>query len=257
LTFGDSCDLFEKDIIKILWNQLDLYELLIFNRDKYIFLYRKMPPATFDKMMKKIKPIHHNLSEIIDEIEAYKDLIVVRMKNFVDDRTKSIVKIASNNKAKGIKAIKDYTIHVTQTIEDPNVDLTAMNVPRPIRKDTKTDDVFKGGNPYDSIVQEIENMKSKNLDRLYGGKEDIRFDNGNQEDQMFAVGQVAERYDPDNYKKRKLSLDRKRHEIELNQIERKAYAMATRRRNFHQNRSKYFRRNLNKILHRDPRKNLV
>lgn len=187
-----------------------------------------MPPAIFDKMIKQIKPLHHNLTEVIGEIEAYRDLIVVRMKSFVDDRTKAIVQLASRNKSKGIKAIKDYTIHVSQTIHDPNADLSSMNLPRPLQEDTSTHNVFKGNNPYDDIVQEIENMKSKNVEIMHEGKKEINFGKGNPEDQKFAIGQAAALYEPENYKKRNLS--RKVEDLEERDIERKRYEMERRRR---------------------------
>lgn len=217
-----------------------------------------MPPATFDKMMKQIKPLHHNLTEVIGEIEAYRDLIVVRMKSFVDDRTKSIVQLASRNKSKGIKAIKDYTIHVSQTIHTPDADLSSMNLPGKLQEDTSTHNVFKGKNPYDDMVEEIENMKSNNHQVMHAGKEEIKFGQGNPEDQKFAIGQASQIYEPDNYdhKKRKLNLNRTVEKLEEKDIARKKYEMERRRR-FSQKRNQYLNRHTKGNSYRYGREGLI
>ena len=229
--------------------------MLLYNRDKYIFIYRRMPPQVYDNMIKLIKPLHKNLSDLIDEIEAYRNLMVCRLKDFVNDRTKAIVQLASKNKSKGIRSIKDYTINVTQTVTDPNIDLGIMNLPRPVRKDTKTDNVFQGTNPYDSMVEEIQKMKYKNLDKLYGGKEDIKFDKGNIHDQTFAIGQVAEQYNIDDFKKRKL-IDRKRENLEEKDLLRKKYEMERRKR-FEEKRRRFNRFNMRNKFYRHNQKGLI
>ena len=202
IPYSDACDLFETDMIKILWDQLDLYEMLVFNRDKYIFTYVKMPIETFDEMIKEIKEIAKDLSDMLDEVEAYKQLIVVRIKSFVDDKTHGIVELASSNKSKGIKKFKDYDIKIRQTVHDNSLDLSQMNLPRPILKDASTHNVFVGESPYPDLVQQIDHMKSENLQKVYGGAPQVTLDSGDKSDQRFAINQVLNGINSSNRKLR-------------------------------------------------------
>ena len=204
MIISDACDVFEKDMIKMLWDQMDIYELLVYNRDKYMFVYGKMPEPIYNELVKKIKSVAKDLEGLLDEITSHRDLTVVRIKSFVDDRTKSIINLAAQNKRTGIKKIQSYDLHITQTIKDDGMDLASMNLPRPIRRDEKVDNIFKESNPYDKISDDIETMKNSNLSELYGDDSRIYYDNGNEDDQKFVINKATTFVDNSKLRRRKL-----------------------------------------------------
>ena len=185
---SDSCDAFETDMMKILWDQMDIYKMMVFNRDKYLFVYGRMNPETFDKMMLEVKPVNEDLSALIDEVEAHRDLIVVRIKGFVDDRTKAIVNLANFNKRNGVESIKSYDVHITQTVKDNGISVASL--PSNVPLDTKTDNVF-GESPYPEMDEVIQNMRSQNLDGLYDESRNVNFDQGDHEPQEFVINQFT------------------------------------------------------------------
>ena len=215
---SDSCDAFETDMMKILWDQMDIYKMMVFNRDKYLFVYGRMDPKVFDDMMLQVKPVNQDLSDIIDEIEAHRDLIVVRIKGFVDDRTKAIVNLANFNKRNGIESIKSYDVHITKTVKDNGVSVASL--PSNIPLDTNIHQVFTES-PYPEMDQAIENMKTQNLNDIYEESRKINFDEGDHEPQEFVINQFTGD-NTDVPLTRKLSnfkrKDRKIKQLELNRI---------------------------------------
>jgi len=228
---SDACDLFERDLIKLLWDQMEIYKMMVFNRDKYMFVYGRMSAEIFDGMMKKIKPINDELSQLIDEIEAHRDLVVVKIKELVDDRTKAIVNLANYNKRNGVSKIKSYDLHITQTIKDDGI--SVAHLPNNLRLDTNTDHVF-GDSPYTDLDREIENMKAANLEGVYQDSKYISYDKGDITPQQFVINQISgdEHTVPIKRKlhrvKSNLRRDQEVRKMELNKIkhdlERKEYS---------------------------------
>jgi len=232
---SDACDLFERELIKLLWDQMEIYKMMVFNRDKYMFVYGRMSADTFDDMMLKIKPVNDELSQLIDEVEAHRDLVVVKIKEYVDDRTKSIVQLADYNKRNDIKAIKSYDVHITQTIKDNGI--SVAHLPNNIRQDTNTQDVF-GDSPYTDMDKEIENMKASNLEGVYEDSKRINFDEGDHEPQAFVINQITGEDVPLKRKLQRVkrySREKQIRKMELNDIKRHLESKEHHRYYRHQN----------------------
>ena len=88
---SEACDLVEHDAIKLLWHLMDFSHLMKFNKNKYTFVYRKMNPKVFSKLMKKFSPIKENLDELLEEIDALEDATLIRIERLVESRTKDIM----------------------------------------------------------------------------------------------------------------------------------------------------------------------
>jgi hypothetical protein len=172
---SDSCDHFEKDLIQLMWNQYDFYKLLIYNRDKYIFVYGRMPAEIFDAMILKIKPINDDISAFVDEIEAHRDLIVVKIKQYVDDRTKAIVNLANYNKRVGVEKVKSFDVHIVKTVKDDGIEVN--HLPSHMRQDPNVFNVFNESST-PKVDEIIEHMKGQSIKNLYEGSKNIEFDDG-------------------------------------------------------------------------------
>lgn len=164
---SDACDLFEKDLTKLLWNELNAYELMVFNKEKYTFTYEKMKEDTFHTLVENLRTIYEELSDLIDEVDVHRDVMVVRIKGHVDDRTNHIVGEAKAFANSPEPRMQKYNIEVTETITDPMSKYT-MNMPRPLKMDSKTDRVFDRPNGYQDIANRIEAVGQANLTNMYG-----------------------------------------------------------------------------------------
>jgi hypothetical protein len=166
---SDACDLFEKDLTKLFWNELNAYELMLYNKEKYTFTYEKMKEDTFHILVENLRVIYDELSDLIDEVDAHRDVMVVRLKGHVDDRTNHIVGEAKAFAESPQPKIQKFNIEVTETVKDPMARFSA-NLPRPIRLDGKIDSVFKGEeNGYQDISNKIENIATNKLKKMYSG----------------------------------------------------------------------------------------
>ena len=164
---SDACDLFEKDLTKLFWNELNAYELMVFNKEKYTFTYEKMKEETFHILVENLRVIYDELSDLIDEVDAHRDVMVVRIKGHVDDRTNHIVGEAKAFADNPEPRMQKYNIEVTETITDP-MSKYSMTMPRPLRMDSKTDGSFNGHNGYQDIADRIESAGHAKLANMYG-----------------------------------------------------------------------------------------
>ncbi len=92
--FSVGCDLMERDTIDMLWNGLDFVELLDINKDKYLLEYSRIPEKHFQEIMDKLKDFGKEFFELLDEIDSHKEVTILRLKTFIDDRTKIILENA-------------------------------------------------------------------------------------------------------------------------------------------------------------------
>ena len=174
---SDACDLFEKDLTKLLWNELNAYELMLYNKEKYTFTYEKMKEETFHKLVENLRVIYDELSDLIDEVDAHRDVMVVRIKGHVDDRTNHIVAEAKAFANSPEPKIQKYNIEVKETITDPMAKYS-YNLPRPLRLDSKTSEAFHGENGYQEMANRIEEVGNSNLKKMYGStqKNEVLYD---------------------------------------------------------------------------------
>ncbi len=92
--FSVGCDLMQRDTLDMLWNGLDFVELLEINKDKYLIEYSKIPEEDFDNLLEELKNFGKEFFELLDEIDSHKEVTILRLKTFIDDRTKIILEEA-------------------------------------------------------------------------------------------------------------------------------------------------------------------
>lgn len=88
--FLAACEVMEGDVLKMLWTGLAFPEILEINSDKYIYEYGKMPLNVFEQIFAKLNKFAKEFFELIDEIDAHKEVTIIRLKNYIDDRIKLI-----------------------------------------------------------------------------------------------------------------------------------------------------------------------
>ena len=139
---SDACDLFESDAITLLWNNLDYTDMMEYNKHKYTFIYEKMPEHQFDHMMERFKPIKDSLDELLGEVDEHKMVVVSRIKDYVEKRTKGIMIFHDkypHNPEHPAPKINMYKLEVKQTIPSQRVKPIQLHLPRPLRMDGSTE----------------------------------------------------------------------------------------------------------------------
>ena len=139
--------------------------------------------------MLKIKPICDQLESYLDEVESHKELIIVRIKEYVDDRTKAIQNLREYNKRNGVNSIKSYDMHIVETTTDNAI--SVEHLPANVRQDLNIHHVF-GRSPYKAYDLKLQNTRAHNLDEMMDEGQYIKFDAEERpESQEFVVGEIT------------------------------------------------------------------
>ena len=86
--FITGCDILEKDVLNMLWTGLSFVEIIETNREKYLSEYSNIPENIFEDLWDQIKPFSHEFFELLNEIDSHKEVTIIRLKNYIDDRHK-------------------------------------------------------------------------------------------------------------------------------------------------------------------------
>lgn len=140
---SNGCDLIEKDALDFMWAGLNFQALLDFNNQKYLFEYSQVPKAVFNNLMTAFTSLYKTLDTLVTEVENHKELALVQLKEFIDNKTKSIVQLAAQRADQPMPKITTQTIQVTQTVTDPN-SFNLDSLPAPIVQDTSSRNMFTG-----------------------------------------------------------------------------------------------------------------
>lgn len=167
--FSNSCDLLEKDCLNILWEELNFVKLLSNNKAKYIFEYAKLDEKIFDTILEFLTPIHQEFWELSTEAFNHKDLTIVRIKEYIDDRTKSIVDLARNNINSPQPQIFKHTIEIEERVVNPNL-VNVDNLPRPTAIGSNDRMYEEGNNPLVDEFKEEYGDQAENLKENYSGQ---------------------------------------------------------------------------------------
>ena len=123
--FSKACDLMEKDLLDLLWGCLDFLEILSINQEKYLNEYTKIELERFQEITNGLVGFSKEYFDLLDEIDAHKEVTLLRIKNHIDDRTKLIItnaKLDPEN-APQPKIVKHY-IQLEEKVSDPNFVVT-------------------------------------------------------------------------------------------------------------------------------------
>lgn len=152
----------------MLWGQFNMYTMFVYNRDKYIFVQALLPVEVFDAICIKIKSLSSDLDDLMTEVHSHRDLVVVRLKTFVDERTQMIVDYAQHTRKIAPPKTQTIELKITRTIQDDGrADLSRQHLPKLVTADTNTYDVFGGHNTRDHLTASIEHMKQHNMEHMY------------------------------------------------------------------------------------------
>ena len=120
--FSVGCDFMERDTLDMLWNGLDFVELIEVNKEKYLDEYGKVPQESFSQVMAQLVAFSKEFFSLIDEVDAHKEITILRLKTLIDDRTKLIIEDARNAPSAEIPTKVRHHIEITQTLSSVRED---------------------------------------------------------------------------------------------------------------------------------------
>lgn len=86
LVMSTGCDLLQKDVLKLLWSELNYYILIDYHRNKYIFQNSNLPTDMLDQLTREFKVLYLNQDELLTELYNHKMLAIQRIADYIADR---------------------------------------------------------------------------------------------------------------------------------------------------------------------------
>jgi hypothetical protein len=120
--FSEGCDVLERDVIDMLWNGLEFVELVEINKEKYLFEYGKIPNDTFRNLFAELEVLSKEFFDLLDEIDSHKEIIILRLKTLIDDRTKVIREQEEAGEEIVGHAGVHHTVEITETLQTESSD---------------------------------------------------------------------------------------------------------------------------------------
>lgn len=110
--FLSGCDVMERDVLNMLWTGLNFVDILLINSDKYQYEYGRVPVSTFGLILEDLKRFGNEFFELIDEIDSHKEVTVLRLKNYIEDRINLIAEAEHEHLDSN-----DHEVTVTHTLD--------------------------------------------------------------------------------------------------------------------------------------------
>ena len=120
VVISHACDLLSTDVVNMMWLELNFYELPNAHKDKYLKIYCKMPEDIFLNVMLKLKTFYEELKPLMKEINIHKQMVLVKMKTYVDDRRFQLSIEFKDKPRYPIPIITKHSIEVEEILTDPN-----------------------------------------------------------------------------------------------------------------------------------------
>ena len=118
--YAKACDLFESDVLDLMWNGFDFIKLTELNRRKYTFDYATLDVMIFKQLLELLEPIKTEFFELFNEIFSHKQVTLLRIKTLIDDRTKVIVAEAKRNPSLIQPKIISHNIEIEESVDGPD-----------------------------------------------------------------------------------------------------------------------------------------
>lgn len=171
-----ACDYLQKDMLDAIWNCMEFIELADTNKSKYTEEYANMTMDKFKDILVKLEPLHKEFFELIEEVDAHKQVTLLRIKTHIDDRTKVIVRQTERNQRELVQpTVVTHTIKIQEKVKDPNFRLINSLPQMGLLSDGSVDPAYAmyAKNPIfgglDSRGEKNNNLRMLNLSNGYEG----------------------------------------------------------------------------------------
>ena len=98
LVLSNACDLVEKDVINLLWNELNYASLLDYHRNKYMFEHSFMAEDIFNKILGDLTIIQKETGSLLAELYDHRQLTLDSLEKVISTRTSEILEKYHNKR---------------------------------------------------------------------------------------------------------------------------------------------------------------
>lgn len=122
LVLSNACDLVEKDVINLLWDELNFAALLDYHRNKYMFEHSFMSETIFNPILGQLQLIQNETSSLLTELYDHRLMTISNLKNIVSSRTQQILSSYGSNRGAGYTVGEGTVINidVEKLLNNPN-----------------------------------------------------------------------------------------------------------------------------------------
>jgi hypothetical protein len=92
-----ACDLMERDMLELLWDEMNYPALLKYHREKYTFTHGKLSVENFNKYMEFFTELYRRDNELLEEMANHGQIALVNVKKYIDDMTERYAHEAKEN----------------------------------------------------------------------------------------------------------------------------------------------------------------
>jgi hypothetical protein len=136
--WASGCDSLQKDIMDFLWYEMNFNDIINFHRDKYIIHNGRIPIDVFDSIMYQIDKIYKRLFDLLNEVDAHQDLLIIELKTYVDKRTQEVKKKILLHNAKPKLKFSKKVITIKTLLNNPAKVVDPEQLPYPVPLDGST-----------------------------------------------------------------------------------------------------------------------
>lgn len=155
---SNGCDLLQRDVLDLLWDELNIEATIDYHRAKYLFTYGEVPVAAFDKIIVYLKTLYEEMYELITEIDQHALLTNTNIKTAIDERTQGVLKRANESLKNPLPKIYKHTIEIQEKINEPSR-VEVDQLPRAIVMDSSTQLYASHDNKYVEDFNKATNYK--------------------------------------------------------------------------------------------------
>lgn len=144
---SNGCDLMERDLLDLLWSELNFSGLVEYNKHKYLFEFGEVPVKTFDKLIEIFSKLEEELDELITEIYDHNDVTIIKLKKHIDERTRKVIEMARESYENPQPKLFKHVIQIEEKVSGQRP-IDVRDVPRPMLQDASSQMYALHNNPY-------------------------------------------------------------------------------------------------------------
>lgn len=144
---SNGCDILEKDVLDLLWIEMNIESTIDYHRHKYLFTYGEVPSEAFEKIIIYLRTLYQELRELITEIDHHGLLSNANIKSAIDRRTQQVLDKAREHIDNPLPKIYKHVIEIQEKINEPSR-IEVDHLPRPVVMDNTNKLYTSHNNPY-------------------------------------------------------------------------------------------------------------
>ena len=95
--FAQSCDDLQKDVLDMLWNDMDFYKHITQNLEKFQIIYGNIELKALNGILENLKALYTEMDQVKSSLNDSTEIAVLTLKNYIESRVETITQNAVDN----------------------------------------------------------------------------------------------------------------------------------------------------------------